>query len=118
MNEISELCEKLGADVELVRRGIGSDSRIGPSFLFAGVGFGGSCFPKDIRALIHTGSEHGIEMTMAKVVQQINKRQQDRFVERIRDFFAGRESKSVLAVWGLSFKAKTNDVSLLCKQAP
>ena len=110
MNEISALCERLGADVELVRRGIGSDSRIGPSFLFPGVGFGGSCLPKDIRALIHTGSEHGIEMTMAKVVQQINKRQQDRFVERIRDFFAGRESKTVLAVWGLSFKARTNDV--------
>jgi len=110
MNEISALCEKLGADVELVRRGIGSDSRIGPSFLFAGVGFGGSCFPKDIRALIHTGAEYGIEMTMAKVVQQINKRQQDRFAERIIDFFAGREGKTVLAVWGLSFKARTNDV--------
>lgn len=110
MNEISELCAKLGADVELVRRGIGSDTRIGPSFLFAGVGFGGSCLPKDVRALIHTGSEHGIEMTMAKVVQQINKRQQDRFVERISDFFAGGEGKTVLAVWGLSFKAKTNDV--------
>ena len=110
MNEISALCERLGADVELVRRGIGSDSRIGSSFLFPGVGFGGSCLPKDIRAMIHAGAEHGVEMTMAKVVQQINKRQQERFVKRIKDFFAGREDKTVLAVWGLSFKARTNDV--------
>jgi len=110
MNEISALCEELGADVELVRRGIGSDSRIGSSFLFPGVGFGGSCLPKDIRALIHTGSEHGVEMTMGKVVQQINERQQERFVKRVRDFFGGREDKTILAVWGLSFKARTNDI--------
>ena len=110
MNEISALCEKLGADVELVRRGIGSDSRIGSSFLFPGVGFGGSCLPKDIRAMIHAGTQHNVEMTMAKVVQAINKGQQERFVKRIKDFFAGREDKTVLAVWGLSFKARTNDV--------
>jgi UDPglucose 6-dehydrogenase len=110
MNELSALCEKLGADIELVRGGIGSDSRIGPSFLFPGVGFGGSCFPKDIRALIHTGSENGVEMTMAKSVQQVNIRQQERFAKRIKDFFAGREDKTVLAVWGLAFKARTNDV--------
>ncbi len=110
MNEISALCEKVGADIEQVRRGIGSDSRIGRAFLFPGVGFGGSCFPKDVRALIHTGSENGVEMTIAKSVQQVNINQQERFAKRITDYFAGREDKTVLAVWGLAFKAKTDDV--------
>ncbi|MHC4623650.1 MAG: UDP-glucose dehydrogenase family protein [Planctomycetota bacterium] len=110
MNEIAALCERLGADVGLVRRGIGSDSRIGQSFLFPGVGFGGSCFPKDVRALIHTGSEHGVEMRIVKSVQQANAESQERFAMRIRDYFAGREEKTTLAVWGLAFKAKTDDV--------
>ncbi len=110
MNEISVLCEKLGADVELVRQGLGSDSRIGSAFLFPGVGFGGSCFPKDIRALIHTGSEHGVEMTIAKAVQQVNINQQQRFAERVIDYFAGRANEVTLAVWGLAFKARTDDV--------
>jgi len=110
MNEISVLCEKLGVDVEQVRQGIGSDSRIGRSFLFPGVGFGGSCLPKDIRALIHTGSECGIEMAIAKSVQQANMNQQERFANRIKDYFAGRESRTTLAVWGLAFKAKTDDI--------
>ena len=110
MNEISALCEKLGADVEQVRQGIGSDSRIGRSFLFPGVGFGGSCLPKDIRALIHTGAECGVEMAIAKSAQQVNKNAQGRFAKRITDYFAGREDETVLAVWGLSFKAKTDDV--------
>ena len=110
MNEISALCEKLGADVELVRQGLGSDSRIGSAFLFPGVGFGGSCFPKDIRALIHTGSEHGVEMTMAKSVQQVNAEQQERFARRVADYFSGRHDQVRLAVWGLAFKAKTDDV--------
>jgi UDPglucose 6-dehydrogenase len=110
MNEISVLCEKLGADVELVRQGLGSDSRIGSAFLFPGVGFGGSCFPKDIRALIHTGSEHGVEMTMAQSIQQVNINQQERFAKRITDYFTGREDQTTLAVWGLAFKAKTDDV--------
>jgi len=110
MNELSALCEKVGADIELVRQGIGSDTRIGRSFLFAGIGFGGSCLPKDIRALIHTGSVHGIEMTIAKSVQQVNINQQERFVARIKDYFKGREAETILAVWGLSFKAKTDDV--------
>ncbi|GAI49783.1 unnamed protein product, partial [marine sediment metagenome] len=83
MNEISVLCEKVGADIEQVRQGLGSDSRIGRSFLFPGVGFGGSCLPKDIRALIHTGSEHGVEMAIAKSVQQVNINAQGRFAKRI-----------------------------------
>ncbi|MCX5635625.1 MAG: UDP-glucose/GDP-mannose dehydrogenase family protein [Planctomycetota bacterium] len=109
MNEISELCEKLGADVEMVRHGLGSDSRIGQSFLFPGLGFGGSCFPKDIRALIHTGSINGIEMTIARAIQAVNIKQQERFTKRIMDYFAGRENKTTLAAWGLAFKAKTDD---------
>ena len=110
MNEISALCEKLGANVEQIRQGIGSDSRIGRSFLFPGVGFGGGCFPKDIRALIHTGAEYGVEMAIAKSVQQVNINQQERFAKRIEGYFAGRADRTVLAVWGLSFKAKTDDV--------
>jgi UDPglucose 6-dehydrogenase len=110
MNEISALCEKVGADVEQVRQGIGSDLRIGPSYLFPGMGFGGSCLPKDVRALIHTGDEYGAEMILTKSVQQVNINQQDRFAGRIKDYFAGREEKTVLAVWGLAFKAKTDDV--------
>ncbi|MDD5328195.1 MAG: UDP-glucose/GDP-mannose dehydrogenase family protein [Phycisphaerae bacterium] len=110
MNEISALCEIVDADVEQVRLGLGSDSRIGRSFLFPGVGFGGACFPKDIRALIHTGSEHKLEMTIAKSVQQVNINQQERFAKRVIDFFKGRESETTLAVWGLAFKARTDDV--------
>ena len=110
MNEISALCERIGADVEQIRQGVGSDSRIGPSFLFPGVGFGGSCLPKDVRALIHTGDEHGVEMKLIRSVQQVNINQQERFAKRIKDYFAGREDKTTLAVWGLAFKAKTDDV--------
>lgn len=110
MNEISVLCEKLGADIERVRWGLGSDSRIGSAFLFPGVGFGGSCFPKDVRALIHTGSVNGIEMTIAKAVQQVNINQQERFAKLITDYFADGDDQITLAVWGLAFKAKTDDV--------
>jgi len=110
MNEISSLCEKLGADVESVRKGIGSDTRIGRAFLFPGVGYGGSCFGKDIRSLIYTGSEHGVEMTLAKSVQQANIEAHERFTKRVKDYFAEREKETTLAVWGLSFKAKTDDV--------
>jgi UDPglucose 6-dehydrogenase len=110
MNEISALCEMLGADVELVRQGLGSDSRIGPAFLFPGVGFGGSCLPKDIRALIHSGSAYGVEMSIARAVHQVNTDAQERFAKRIKDYFSGRENRTVLAVWGLAFKAKTDDV--------
>ncbi len=110
MNELSGLCEKLGADIELVRQGLGSDSRIGSAFLFPGVGYGGACFPKDIRALAHTGSEYGVEMTIARAVQQVNINQQERFAERILKYFGGAEDRTTLAVWGLAFKARTDDV--------
>jgi UDPglucose 6-dehydrogenase len=108
MNEIAGLCEKMGADVESVRQGIGSDSRIGRAFLFPGVGYGGSCFPKDIRALIHTGEKQKIEMKMAKAAQQANEASQERFAGRIINYFKGKGA--TLAVWGLAFKAKTDDV--------
>ncbi|MGD2093612.1 MAG: UDP-glucose/GDP-mannose dehydrogenase family protein [Phycisphaerales bacterium] len=110
MNEISVLCEKLGADIELIRRGLGSDSRIGSAFLFPGVGYGGACFPKDIRALIHTGSLNGVDMRITKAVQEININQQQRFAKRVIDYFADRQGETTLAVWGLSFKAKTDDI--------
>jgi len=110
MNEISVLCEKLGADIERVRWGLGSDSRIGSAFLFPGVGFGGSCFPKDIRSLIHTGTVNGVEMTIAKAVRQVNLNQQERFAKLVIDYFTGRDDQTTLAVWGLAFKAKTDDV--------
>ncbi len=110
MNEISHLCEKCGADVELVRQGMGSDKRIGSSFLFPGVGYGGSCFPKDIRGLIHMGAAAGVDMSIAKAVRGANIDAQERFVGRIKEYFSGREETTRLAVWGLAFKAKTDDV--------
>jgi len=110
INEIAALCERLGADVELVRQGLGSDSRIGSAFLFPGVGFGGSCLPKDIRAIIHTGSQHAVEMKIARSVQYVNTDAQQRFAKRITDYFGDRRAKTTLAVWGLAFKAKTDDV--------
>jgi len=110
MNEISALCEKVGADVELVRRGVGSDARLGSAFLFPGVGFGGSCFPKDVRALIHVGAAHGLDMTLARAVQSVNVAQQQRFAQRVIDYFAPRKEPVRLAVWGLAFKARTDDV--------
>ncbi len=110
MNEIGALCDAVGADVEMVRRGLGSDSRIGGSFLFPGVGYGGSCFPKDVRAIIHTGQENGIDMNIAKAVTSANQTQHDRFSQRILNQFSGQEQDIVLAVWGLAFKAKTDDI--------
>ncbi len=110
MNELSGLCEKVGADIELVRSGIGSDCRIGSDFLFAGIGFGGSCFPKDVRALIHTGDSQGCPMTIVKSAQDANFHQQDRFAQKILDYFADKKGGTTLAVWGLAFKARTNDI--------
>ncbi len=110
MNELSGLCEKKGADIEMVRHGIGSDPRIGNSFLFAGVGYGGSCFPKDVRALIYIGRQEDYPMTIAEAVQDANHRQHDRFAHKILNYFKGKEKQTTLAVWGLAFKAKTDDV--------
>lgn len=110
MNELSGLCDKFGADIENVRAGIGSDSRIGSSFLFAGVGYGGSCFPKDVRALIHMGNEQDYPMNIANAVQQANYDQQDRFAQRVLNYFGDNASNITLGVWGIAFKARTDDV--------
>jgi len=110
MNEISLLCEQMGADVELVRQGLGADRRIGSAFLFPGVGFGGSCFPKDIHALIHMGQTNGVEMPLADAVWRVNVAARDHFAERVVRYFSGRHSDCVLAVWGLAFKANTDDI--------
>lgn len=110
MNELSVLCEKVGADIELIRMGIGADARIGSDFLFPGIGFGGSCFPKDVRALIRTGDLEGCPMGIVKAVQDANIRQQDRFTEKIVDYFKDAAGEVTLAVWGLAFKAQTNDI--------
>ena len=110
MNELSGLCEKVGASIDMVRQGLGSDTRIGRSFLFAGVGYGGSCFPKDVRALIHTGRINGVEMQITQAVQQANTEQQKRFADKVIKHFAGKEQQTTLGVWGLAFKAKTDDI--------
>ena len=110
MNELSMLCDKVGADIELVRAGIGSDSRIGNSFLFAGVGFGGSCFPKDVRALIYSGQTHDSQMSIVEAVKDVNHRQQERFAQTVIDYYAAEMKKVNLAVWGLAFKARTDDI--------
>jgi UDPglucose 6-dehydrogenase len=110
MNEVARLCEEVGADVSLVRQGIGSDPRIGNKFLFPGVGFGGSCFPKDLRALISIGNEYGQEMTILRSVVAVNERQKKRLVERVTDHFGEDLNGMTFAVWGLAFKPATDDM--------
>lgn len=108
MNELSALCETFGADIESVRTGLGSDSRIGNAFLFAGVGYGGSCFPKDVRALINMGNNKAVPMTIAQAVQKANLTQHDRFACKVLNYFANQKDIK-LGVWGLAFKARTDD---------
>ena len=110
MNEIANLCEKLGADAEMVRVGMSTDSRIGNKFLFPGLGYGGSCFPKDVKALIKTGSENNCEMSIIKAADKVNKEQRKIFVQKIIDRFGLDLSGLTCAVWGLAFKPKTNDM--------
>ena len=110
MNEIANLCERVGANVDMIRKGLASDSRIGPAFLFPGVGYGGSCFPKDIRALIDTGRQHQYEMKILEAVDEVNQGQAQRFVEKVRNHFKGNLRDKHLGVWGLSFKPRTNDM--------
>jgi UDPglucose 6-dehydrogenase len=110
MNDIAFLCERVGADVELVRRGMGADRRIGYSFLFPGVGYGGSCFPKDVEALIATGREHGVDLEILKAVEQTNHRQKRLLVEKAVKHFGGSVAGKHFAVWGLAFKPRTDDI--------
>lgn len=106
MNEFSRLCEKTGADIESVRRGIGSDFRIGPHFIYAGLGYGGSCFPKDVRALVNIGKEHNEELAILQAVEKTNSLQRRRFSDLVLQQTAGK----TVAIWGVSFKPGTDDI--------
>jgi UDPglucose 6-dehydrogenase len=110
MNELANLAEELGADIELVRRGIGSDPRIGYHFLYAGTGYGGSCFPKDVRALQRTADETGMKLRILEAVEDVNERQKNRLLEKISARFGDDLSGMRFAVWGLAFKPNTDDM--------
>lgn len=110
MNDLANVCELLGADIELVRKGMGSDGRIGTKFLYAGVGFGGSCFPKDLRAAISTAEEAGSRLQILEAVVAVNERQKHRLPERIIAHFGGQVAGKRIAVWGLAFKPGTDDI--------
>ncbi|MBL7033559.1 MAG: UDP-glucose/GDP-mannose dehydrogenase family protein [Candidatus Delongbacteria bacterium] len=110
MNEIANLCEKVGANVEMVRSGIGTDTRIGPQFLFPGVGFGGSCFPKDVQAIMQTGKEHGAPLKILEAVQLVNDAQKLVLYNKAMAYFSGDLAGKTFAVWGLAFKARTDDM--------
>lgn len=110
MNEIANLCEIVGANVDMVRSGIGSDGRIGNKFLYAGVGYGGSCFPKDVQALYKTSTEHNYNFKILDAVMNVNSLQKERFYERIETYFKGDLKGKTIALWGLSFKPNTDDI--------
>ncbi len=110
INEVAALCERVGADVEEVRRGMASDQRIGQRFLFPGLGFGGSCFPKDLLSLAHVGRQTGSPMPICEAATEVNAAARARFLERIMEHFGGNPDGRVLAFWGLAFKPRTDDV--------
>jgi UDPglucose 6-dehydrogenase len=110
MNEMAVMCERAGANVDLVRLGIGSDPRIGPSFLLPGPGFGGSCFPKDVRALLRTADDHDVELRVLSGVHAANERQKARAADKLRALVGGSLQGKRIAVWGLAFKAQTDDM--------
>src|SRR6185437_7169422 len=110
MNEIANLCEKVGANVDDVRRGIGSDARIGKRFLFAGIGYGGSCFPKDVQALERTSGDYKYDFQILKSVMQVNERQKLVLVEKVKNYYNGNLTGKKFALWGLSFKPDTDDI--------
>lgn len=110
MNEIAQLCEKVGANAEMVRVGMSTDSRIGNKFLFPGLGYGGSCFPKDVKALIKTGADNGIDMNIIKSADKTNKQQRQLFINKIIARFGEDLTGKTFAVWGLAFKPKTDDM--------
>lgn len=109
MNEIANLCDKVGANIDSVRKGIGTDARIGSKFLYAGCGYGGSCFPKDIRALAETGRSVGCEMEITEAVNRVNQRQKSIITRKLKEHFDSLESLNI-AIWGLSFKPETDDI--------
>jgi UDPglucose 6-dehydrogenase len=110
MNDIANLCEIMGADVNLVRKGIGSDPRIGPKFLYPGVGYGGSCFPKDVKALIRTADDNGYNLRVLKAVEEVNDDQKAVLYNKVHKYFNGDLKGRTIGIWGLSFKPETDDM--------
>ncbi|MBY0273963.1 UDP-glucose/GDP-mannose dehydrogenase family protein [Candidatus Binatia bacterium] len=110
INEIANLCERVGADINAVRRGIGTDRRIGPHFLFPGLGYGGSCFPKDVHAIMSTAQDHQLDFTLLRAVDEVNERQKRLMVGRVLEHFGGDVTGKHVAIWGLAFKPRTDDM--------
>jgi UDPglucose 6-dehydrogenase len=110
MNDIANLCEIIGADVNMVRKGIGSDTRIGKKFLYPGCGYGGSCFPKDVKALIHTAKDNGYTMQVIEAVERVNENQKAILFEKLKKYYGGDLQGRTIALWGLSFKPETDDM--------
>ena len=110
MNEVANLCERVGADVDMVRKGIGSDDRIGPSFLFPGPGYGGSCFPKDVKALLRTSQDRGAQMSVLHAVEEANDRQKHVLFAKLKSVMGDAIRGARVAVWGLAFKPQTDDM--------
>lgn len=110
MNDVANLCEIMGADVNMVRKGIGSDGRIGPKFIYPGVGYGGSCFPKDVKALIKTAKENSYDMRILNAVEEVNESQKEVLFNKVKSHFKGDLKGKKFALWGLSFKPKTDDM--------
>jgi len=110
MNEIAQLCELLGADVDMVRRGIGSDDRIGKRFLFPGIGYGGSCFPKDVQALVKSASDIKYDFRILHAVMEVNEKQKVNLIPRIKKYFNNNVTGKKIALWGLAFKPNTDDI--------
>ncbi|MDG0816272.1 UDP-glucose dehydrogenase family protein [Bdellovibrio svalbardensis] len=110
MNELSRICEVTGANIDLVKKGMGMDPRIGPHFLNAGVGYGGSCFPKDVKALIKTARNIGSELSILQAVEEVNQQQHDHFFKKVQDYFKGQLEGKTIAMWGLAFKPGTDDL--------
>jgi UDPglucose 6-dehydrogenase len=110
MNELARFCEKVGADIEAVRRGISTDTRIGTAFLFAGAGYGGSCFPKDVQAILRTAAEYDQELKLIAATEQVNEEQKKILFSKINAHYNGDVKGKVFAVWGLSFKPRTDDM--------
>jgi UDPglucose 6-dehydrogenase len=110
MNEVAQLCERLGADVDMVRRGIGSDDRIGKRFLFPGIGYGGSCFPKDVQALVKSSNEVGYDFQILNAVMDVNEKQKLHLLPKIKRYFKDNLKGKRFALWGLAFKPNTDDI--------
>ena len=110
MNDIANLCELVGADVNMVRKGIGADTRIGKKFLYPGCGYGGSCFPKDVKALIKTAEKNGYPMRVLKAVEEVNEKQKEILFDKLYMHFDGKLEGRTIAMWGLAFKPETDDM--------